>query len=314
MYGYIYVTTNKTNNKKYIGRHKSIQFDPTYYGSGKIITNAIKKYGLENFEVEILNAINSVPTICESFEELCQSESYYIDYYDCVMSANYYNLIPGGLGGSVKGSIGIHSSSGDYKFVLPDELEDFLCQGYTIGGPSQSKDAVEARRKSNTGKKRSVESRKRMSEAQQGHYVSEETRLKYSQAHKGKPNKNKGKVAMLNERTDEQIYAYPSEVAFYHSLGFEQRAKSHLKEDSKQKHREAKLNTTLVHNGVIEKCIKAYELDEYLAQGWIHGKLPQHIIKPNKGKKLLYLDGRRKYVDPKDVDYLLSIGYTTKIK
>lgn len=45
MYGYIYITTNLTNNKKYIGKHASSKFDENYKGSGKRLWNAINKYG-----------------------------------------------------------------------------------------------------------------------------------------------------------------------------------------------------------------------------------------------------------------------------
>lgn len=52
MYGYIYKTTNLINNKIYIGQHKvkEEKIDNSYYGSGKLIIQAIKKYGKENFK------------------------------------------------------------------------------------------------------------------------------------------------------------------------------------------------------------------------------------------------------------------------
>ena len=53
MYGYIYITVNLINGKKYIGQHKGI-FDSNYLGSGKLIRRAIKKYGKDNFIVSIL--------------------------------------------------------------------------------------------------------------------------------------------------------------------------------------------------------------------------------------------------------------------
>jgi group I intron endonuclease len=48
-YGYIYITTNIVNGKKYIGQHKSKDWDSNYYGSGKILKHAINKYGIKNF-------------------------------------------------------------------------------------------------------------------------------------------------------------------------------------------------------------------------------------------------------------------------
>ena len=51
---YIYRITNLLNGKTYVGQHKvkkgrTITSD-TYWGSGKIITESIKKYGKENFK------------------------------------------------------------------------------------------------------------------------------------------------------------------------------------------------------------------------------------------------------------------------
>ena len=49
MYGYIYKTTNKINNKSYIGQHTAKQFEPEkYIGSGSLLLKAVSKYGREN--------------------------------------------------------------------------------------------------------------------------------------------------------------------------------------------------------------------------------------------------------------------------
>ncbi|MBR4589860.1 MAG: GIY-YIG nuclease family protein, partial [Bacteroidaceae bacterium] len=73
--GFIYITTNLTNNKKYIGQ-KVYDFDgkwKTYLGSGVALTNAINKYGVENFHKEIIEE-------CYSKEELDIREKYWIDF------------------------------------------------------------------------------------------------------------------------------------------------------------------------------------------------------------------------------------------
>lgn len=72
-YGFIYITTNLINGKKYIGQKKG--YNDTYLGSGKILKLAIKKYGRENFKREILDYANSK-------EELNIKEDYYIHKYN----------------------------------------------------------------------------------------------------------------------------------------------------------------------------------------------------------------------------------------
>lgn len=92
---YIYMTTNLLNNKKYIGKRKchcEINLD-TYLGSGKILKDAIKKYGRENFIKEILE-------ICDN-EEICnEREKYWITLYDAAHNDEFYNIASGGEGGN----------------------------------------------------------------------------------------------------------------------------------------------------------------------------------------------------------------------
>jgi group I intron endonuclease len=92
MYGFIYLTTNKINNKKYIGMCKNTHREG-YIGSGTLLKEAIKKYGRENFERNVLQE-------CETFEELCLAEASWIDHYNAVNDVNFYNLTSGGFGGN----------------------------------------------------------------------------------------------------------------------------------------------------------------------------------------------------------------------
>jgi hypothetical protein len=50
----IYKTTNLINGKIYIGKHETSDLNDTYMGSGKVLMNAIKKYGKDSFKKEIL--------------------------------------------------------------------------------------------------------------------------------------------------------------------------------------------------------------------------------------------------------------------
>ena len=92
MKGIIYKITNKVNGKSYIGQTRyTIEFrwkqhqhkkDNTYFH------NAIHKYGIENFSIEILEKCN--------IEDLNSREIFYIAKYDTFK--NGYNLTIGGDG------------------------------------------------------------------------------------------------------------------------------------------------------------------------------------------------------------------------
>lgn len=97
-YGFIYITTNIINNKKYIGQSIYGKKDwETYLGSGKLIRRAIKKYGSNNFTREIIHE-------AKTKEELDSLEKYYINLYNATESEDFYNIHEGGSGGNtIKG-------------------------------------------------------------------------------------------------------------------------------------------------------------------------------------------------------------------
>lgn len=90
MFGYIYKTTNMLNNRIYIGQKKSKIFVQTYYGSGIAISNALKKYGKDNFTVELISWASSK-------EELNALEIEAIKLHSDLH--NLYNIAIGGDGG-----------------------------------------------------------------------------------------------------------------------------------------------------------------------------------------------------------------------
>lgn len=83
----VYKTVNKQNGKFYIGQHKIN--GRNYLGSGKILKDAISKYGRESFNREILEH-------CNTKDEVNQREVYWIDKLK-----PYYNISNGGTGGDL---------------------------------------------------------------------------------------------------------------------------------------------------------------------------------------------------------------------
>jgi len=98
----IYQTTNKLNGKIYIGMHKTKNLNDNYIGSGKILWYAINKYGIENFEKEILFVFNNEQEMKDKEKELVTEEF--------CLREDTYNLCIGGHGGfNYINSVGLRS-------------------------------------------------------------------------------------------------------------------------------------------------------------------------------------------------------------
>jgi hypothetical protein len=87
MFYLVYKITNTINNKIYIGCHKTKDKNDNYFGSGKYLKNAIKKYGIENFTKDIIFEASSAEEMFEKEKELVE------------IGPNSYNLKSGGFGG-----------------------------------------------------------------------------------------------------------------------------------------------------------------------------------------------------------------------
>lgn len=115
-YYYVYKITNKVNGKIYIGVHKTNDLNDRYFGSGKYLKQAIKKYGIENFEKEILQ-------FCLSKEEMYGTERLLVNE-EFVKRKDTYNTRVGG--GGDWSHVNKHSNIQKQKNILSQHKQKFL--------------------------------------------------------------------------------------------------------------------------------------------------------------------------------------------
>jgi NUMOD3 motif len=91
MYYTIYKTTNLVNGKFYIGKHQTSDLNDGYLGSGKLLKEAIRKYGKDSFTKEIISFFDSEEDMNKA-ERVIVSE-------ELVSDKMSYNIGVGGEGG-----------------------------------------------------------------------------------------------------------------------------------------------------------------------------------------------------------------------
>ena len=170
---YIYRITNKINGKTYIGQHKYKKLNDNYMGSGKLVRRAQKKYGMENFEKEILYSRIQYKETADDMEIFAITK-------ERALGKAEYNIADGGTGGNlVEGT----RFSEEHKRRISEALK-----GHKVSEETKKKIS-----EVNKGKKRSEEVKQKLSEAHKGennafygNHHSEETKRRISETKKGK--------------------------------------------------------------------------------------------------------------------------------
>lgn len=202
----VYKVTNLINNKIYIGQ--SVYNNSKYYGSGKYLKFAIKKYGKENFIKEVVEE-------CDS-SNLNEREKYWINYYDSIK--NGYNISKGGQKGWMVGLKHSDESKKQMSYNHIKEKNHMYGKHHTEETKNKISNSlkkseifkiainkedriikIKKNSKNNSknvpfflGKKHSEESKRKMSEAKKGKTYalglkhSEESKRKMSELKKGK--------------------------------------------------------------------------------------------------------------------------------
>lgn len=252
----IYRITNKLNGKTYIGQHKYKDLSQDkYMGSGKYILRAISKYGIENFEREIL--ISEV----ETQEEINELEIKYIEL-ERSYGKSEYNISDGGgawnLSGTnhpIYGKILIHNSEGESRYISKDSI---IPDGFIEGSSDDHKILMS---KVNKGKSRS-----------------NEFKVKQSIIHKGSK-------WVHNDKGDE-LYIYKDEpIPDGFIEGRNELVRSKLNEANKNRlgNKNPTHGTRRVHNSEgMERCIPK---DAPLPEGFMEGRSEINISKMSESLK-----------------------------
>jgi group I intron endonuclease len=159
----IYKITNKINGKVYIGKDERCKKD--YYGSGKNIKAAIKKYGVENFEKQIIEDNITDKHILQ------EREKYWIREYGSINPEVGYNISEGGNGGDTisrnpdKSAIIKKISETLKGRMFSQEHKDNLKKNHNSKNPETVKKISEKLK----GKKKTEEHKKKLSIANREH-------------------------------------------------------------------------------------------------------------------------------------------------
>lgn len=121
----VYKTTNLINNKFYFGVHGSKYIDMSYIGSGKIIEQAIKKYGKKNFKVELLKFFFNEDDAYEYEKEIITE--------DFIKSKNCYNSKSGGKEKTIEHLVWITNKEEDKMVTKDVAVENYIGFGWEFG-------------------------------------------------------------------------------------------------------------------------------------------------------------------------------------
>ena len=119
---YFYKIINKLNGKFYYGIHSTYNLDDGYMGSGSKLKYMYKKYGIENFEKEIIKFFNTRKE-CADYEAEVVTEN-------LVLDDNCYNVKCGGEQFNTLNSISVVDKDGN-RFRCPSNDINWLNKNYS---------------------------------------------------------------------------------------------------------------------------------------------------------------------------------------
>lgn len=306
-YGYVYMTTNLINGKQYIGQHAYSVFNENYKGSGTYLTNAVKKYGIENFKTELIEW-------CETQERLDERERYWIAFYNAVESDDFYNLATGGTNGNPRRGT---------KFSLEARKKMSSIVSGT-GNPMYGKTHTE------TSRKKISENHANFKGENSPSYnriaINDGTKIKYVRSEDLEKYLSKGWIIGITEER-KQIQS-KSLKGRKHTEDYKKKQSERMsgknnpmygKKASKETRSlmtQQRLGRKWINNGKENKFVKPEDLSSLLNEGWTLGKLvnlSEEIRKKqgesSKGKCWISKGLESKRINPDDLEEYLNTSW-----
>ena len=305
-YHYFYKIVNNINNNYYYGIHTTDDLDDNYKGSGYRLHNAYKKHGLTNFTKYILRFFDSRKELLKYEREIVT--------YDLCNEKSCYNIAVGGNGKeslliSVRDNNNnwvqltreeyannpdkyVHHSKGRivlnngsiHKYILPQELDKYLSEGWVKGEIEHSTlNRISIKKE---GKQKFV------LESELDKYLSEGWVKGICQK------TTKGYVKLTNNINNVAINPDNVEqLNYYLSNGWKEGCTRNIKK------------RIWVNNTILSKMILESELDKYLSEGWVKGRLSEHMPIRKQNIMLVSKNGIAKQIYKSELDKYLSEGW-----
>jgi hypothetical protein len=282
MYHIVYLTTNLINNKIYVGVHSPTNLDDGYFGSGKVLKWAIRKYGKENFKRQILH-------YCLDVEHAYTIETQIVDDW-FINRKDTYNCFLGGKGNRCNKHTDISKAiiKEKRKLQVMKPMSDehkkrlsILFTGREVSDEQRKKQSETIKEKYKNGYKQSEESILKCKETKKrnGYVVSEETRNKMSENGAGKyerTQEHRDKVSKFHK--NKQLSTETKDKMSLASKGKSKSethknnlANANRDEIKRKEHSDRLKGRIAINNGVNNKYIDPMLLTEYIVNGWILG-------------------------------------------
>lgn len=289
IYHYFYKITNCISNKYYYGIHSTNNLYDGYKGSGTALRTAYKKYGIDNFRMDILLFFNTR-------EEAAEYESKIVNA-ELITDSNCYNIIQGGFNSYITnnsnsnydhnlGKIWINNSIKN-KIIDPKDLDNYLNNGWKLGEIHKS-----------TKDKRVVSkpgySDRFIYKEELQNYISGGWILKGTSRNKGKKSFAKNQIWITDGSRQKRINK--EELSKYTETGW---TKGVIQKTNKGRVR--------INNGIIEKIIDKTAVNSYINDGWSIGSL---YIPGMLNKMNIHRDTENKIINKADLASYIKMGWS----